>query len=240
LYAYDVQVRVLFFGLLTDVIGRRSETVSLPDGSTLSDLLAHYQSNFPRLQGFASSLAISLNQDYAPLSSPLSEGDEVGLLPPVSGGASETPLVEVVRERIVPQEIVTRLERPQDGAVVVFEGIVRDHSRNRRTLYLDYDAYEEMAVKQMRSLAAEALKRFPIRNLALVHRLGRLQIGETSVFIAVCSAHRAAAFDACRWLIDTLKKTVPIWKKEFFEDGAVWADGEPFPPELSAQNCSSG
>jgi molybdopterin synthase catalytic subunit/molybdopterin converting factor small subunit len=239
-YAYDVQVRVLFFGLLTDVIGRRSDTVSLPEGSTLHDLLAHYQSNFPRLQGFVSSLAISLNQNYAPLSSPLSEGDEVALLPPVSGGTTETPLVEIVRDRIVPQDIVPKLERAQDGAVVVFDGIVRDHSRNRRTLYLDYDAYEEMALKQMRSLAAEALKRFPIRNLALVHRLGRLQIGETSVFIAVCSAHRAAAFDACRWLIDTLKKTVPIWKKEFFEDGAVWADGEPFPPEISAQSRSSG
>lgn len=229
-----MQVRVLFFGLLTDVVGRRSDTLSLPDGSTLQDLLAHYQSNFPRLTGFASSLAVSLNQSYAPLSASLSEGDEVALLPPVSGGTAqaEGPLVKIVRERIVPHDIVPKLERPEDGAVVVFDGIVRDHSRGRRTLYLDYDAYEEMALKQMRSLAAEALQKFPVRDLALVHRLGRLQIGESSVFIAVCSAHRAAAFDACRWLIDTLKKTVPIWKKEYFEDGAVWADGEPFPDEV--------
>jgi molybdopterin converting factor subunit 1 len=237
LYAYDVQVRVLFFGLLTDVIGRRSDTLSLPDGATLQDLLAHYQSNFPRLKGFASSLAVSLNQNYAPLSASLSEGDEVALLPPVSGGTGEAakaegPLVKIVRERIVPHDIVPKLESPEDGAVVIFDGIVRDHSRGRRTLYLDYDAYEEMALKEMQSLAAEALRKFPVRNLALVHRLGRLQIGESSVFIAVCSAHRAAAFDACRWLIDTLKKTVPIWKKEYFEDGAVWADGEPFPDEV--------
>lgn len=234
LYAYDVQVRVLFFGLLTDVVGRRSDTVSLPDGSTLKDLLAHYQSNFPRLAGFASSLAVSLNQNYAPLSALLSEGDEVALLPPVSGGTAQAdgPMVKIVRDRIVPHDIVPKLERPEDGAVVIFDGIVRDHSRGRRTLYLDYDAYEEMALKQMQSLAAEALQKFPVRNLALVHRLGRLQIGESSVFIAVCSAHRAAAFDACRWLIDTLKKTVPIWKKEYFEDGAVWADGEPFPDEV--------
>jgi MoaE-MoaD fusion protein len=232
-----VQVRVLFFGLLTDVVGRRSDTVSLPDGSTLKDLLAHYQSNFPGLAGFASSLAVSLNQNYAPLSASLREGDEVALLPPVSGGTggvapAEAPMVKIVRERIVPHDIVPKLERPEDGAVVIFDGIVRDHSRGRRTLYLDYDAYEEMALKQMQSLAAEALQKFKVRNLALVHRLGRLQIGESSVFIAVFSAHRAAAFDACRWLIDTLKKTVPIWKKEYFEDGAVWADGEPFPEEV--------
>jgi molybdopterin converting factor subunit 1 len=237
LYAYDVQVRVLFFGLLTDVVGRRSDTLSLPAGSTLQDLLAHYQSNFPRLAGFASSLAVSLNQSYAPLSASLSEGDEVALLPPVSGGTggavqAEGSLVKILRERIVPHDIVSKLERPEDGAVVIFDGIVRDNSRGRRTLYLDYDAYEEMALKQMQSLAAEALQKFPIRNLALIHRLGRLRIGESSVFIAVCSAHRAAAFDACRWLIDTLKKTVPIWKKEYFEDGAVWADGEAFPDEV--------
>jgi molybdopterin synthase catalytic subunit len=99
-------------------------------------------------------------------------------------------------------------------------------------LYLVYEAYEEMALKQLRVLAGEAIAKFGVRNVALVHRVGRIEIGESSVLIAVFSAHRAAAFDACRWLIDTLKKTVPIWKKEFFEDGAVWADGEPFPDEI--------
>ena len=121
------------------------------------------------------------------------------------------------------------IKRPEDGAAVVFEGIVRNHTRGRRTLYLDYEAYEEMALKQMEELAARALAEYKIRDVAMVHRLGRLEIGETSVLIVVASAHRAAAFDACRWLIDTLKRTVPIWKKEHFEDGAVWADGEPFP-----------
>jgi molybdopterin synthase catalytic subunit len=110
---------------------------------------------------------------------------------------------------------------------------VRNHSRNRRTLFLDYEAYEEMALKQMESLAEQVMSQFQIRDVALVHRLGRLEIGETSVLIIVASAHRAAAFDACHWLIDTLKHTVPIWKKEHFEDGAVWADGEPFPEPLS-------
>jgi len=116
--------------------------------------------------------------------------------------------------------------------VVVFDGIVRNHSRGRQTRYLDYTAYEPMALLQMEQLARESLARFEVRDVRLIHRLGRLQIGETSVYIVVASAHRAAAFDACRWLIDTLKKTVPIWKKEYFQDGAVWADGEPFPPEV--------
>ena len=119
-----------------------------------------------------------------------------------------------------------------NGAAVVFEGIVRNNTRGRRTLYLDYEAYEGMALKQMQSVADKACSEFKIRDVTLVHRLGRLEIGETSVLIAVSSAHRAAAFDACRWLIDTLKRTVPIWKKEYFEDGAVWADGEPFPAEI--------
>jgi molybdopterin synthase catalytic subunit len=115
---------------------------------------------------------------------------------------------------------------------VIFDGVVRNNTRGRRTLYLDYEAYEAMALKKMEALAEEARSRFGVRQVALVHRLGRLEIGETSVLIVVASAHRGPAFEACRWIIDTLKKTVPIWKKEYFEDGAVWADGEPFPEEI--------
>lgn len=131
-------------------------------------------------------------------------------------------------------EALEEIKSGTDGAVCVFDGIVRDNTRGRKTLFLDYEAYEEMALSQMRGLAAEALTKFPIRDVALLHRLGRLEVGETSVLIVVASAHRAAAFDACRWLIDTLKKTVPIWKKEHFADGVVWAAGEPFPEELVA------
>ena len=129
--------------------------------------------------------------------------------------------------------VIASVRAGEDGALVIFDGVVRNHTRGRSTLHLHYEAYEEMALAQMRSLVAEALTRFAVRDIALVHRLGHLEIGETSVLIAVASAHRAAAFDACRWLIDTLKQTVPIWKKEFFADGAVWADGEPFPPSLT-------
>lgn len=143
--------------------------------------------------------------------------------------------VELVRAIIPSAQILDEIKAAPDGAVCVFDGIVRNNTRGRETLFLDYEAYEEMALHQMRRLAAEALTKFPIRDVALIHRLGRLEVGESSVFIAVASAHRAAAFDACRWLIDILKKTVPIWKKEHFVDGAVWAAGEPFPEGIGTE-----
>jgi len=145
----------------------------------------------------------------------------------------------IVREPIDLRDIKEELEHPEDGAAILFEGVVRNNTRGRRTLYLDYEAYEGMALNEMERLAQAALERFKVRDVCLVHRLGRLEIGETSVVIGVASAHRAAAFEACRWLIDTLKKTVPIWKKEYFEDGAVWADGEPFPQHPEEPNPGS-
>jgi len=141
--------------------------------------------------------------------------------------------IEITDDVIPAEEIVLESKAGADGAVCVFDGIVRDNTRGRKTLYLDYEAYREMALEKMRALAEESLEKFGVRDVALVHRLGRLYVGETSVLIVVASAHRGAGFDACRWLIDTLKKTVPIWKKEQFVDGAIWADGEPFPDEIA-------
>jgi MoaE-MoaD fusion protein len=140
---------------------------------------------------------------------------------------------QLVRDPIDMPALVRQLRAPADGAVVTFDGFVRNQSHNRPTLYLDYEAYESMALAKMREIAAELHQKFPIHCVAIVHRLGRLQIGETSVFIAVSAPHRAAAFDACRLAIDTLKRTVPIWKKEYFADGAVWVDGE-LPPVPAA------
>jgi molybdopterin synthase catalytic subunit/molybdopterin converting factor small subunit len=210
------------------------ELLELGDGARVSDLWKLLTEKYPRFSAFANSAAVAVNQEYAPPGTELKDGFEVALLPPVSGGAGEgavreAPYVRIVRERIVPHDIVPPLERPEDGAIVIFDGVVRNHSRGRTTRYLEYEAYEPMALKVMEELVEQARKTFPIRNVALVHRLGHLDVGESSVLIAVYSAHRAAAFDACRWVIDTLKKTVPIYKKEYFEDGAVWADGEPFP-----------
>jgi molybdopterin synthase catalytic subunit/molybdopterin converting factor small subunit len=236
-----MQVRILFFGVLKDLTGRGSDLLTLPEHATLGDVFIHYEEITPRLGELAASIAISINQEFAGPDSQLNEGDEIAFLPPVSGGLTdpESNMRErgrrhssIVRGKIDTQEVLAKLKQPADGAAIVFEGVVRDNTRGRRTLYLDYEAYEEMALKQMDALAEHALQEYPIRDVAMVHRLGRLEIGETSVLIVVASAHRAAAFEACRWLIDTLKRIVPIWKKEYFEDGAVWADGEPFPARI--------
>lgn len=240
-----MQVKVRYFGMLREIAGRDQEVVQLGDGSRLGDLFAQLQQRIPKLDGFRGSIALAVNYEYSDGTTVLRDNDEVALVPPVSGGAisDEPSTVEaalpltpeharIVSEAIQTAPILAAIKRPEDGAVAIFDGIVRDNSRGRQTLHLDYTAYEPMALSQMEQLAQQALGRFAIRDVRLVHRLGRLQVGETSVYIAVAAAHRAAAFDACRWLIDTLKTTVPIWKKEYFQDGAIWADGEPFPPEI--------
>ena len=236
-----MEVRVLFFGVLTDLTGTVGESLQLPPGSTLRDLVQRYEERIPKLRELRPSLALSVNQNFASFDRELQAGDEVALLPPVSGGSDShnTIHASIVQSKIDTDAAVSRLKHGEDGAVVVFEGIVRNHSRGRRTLYLDYHAYEPMALKQMEALAVQAQADYQVRDVELVHRLGHLEIGETSVLVVVVSAHRAAAFDACRWLIDTLKRTVPIWKKEFFEDGAVWADGEPFPSEIAGADRTS-
>jgi MoaE-MoaD fusion protein len=237
-----MKIKVLLFGLLKDIAGRSSETLELQDGALVRDVLAYYSQTIPRFEALIPGLAISVAEEYARPDRALREGDEVGLLPPVSGGSTEVRDGDVflVREPIDKQAVVTRLQHPADGATVVFDGIVRDNTRGRRTLHLEYEAYEAMALKQMKSLATESRTRFGVRAVSIIHRLGRLEIGETSVLIAVASAHRGVAFDSCRWIINTLKKTVHIWKKEYFEDGAVWADGEPFPEEIQRPGGTAG
>jgi MoaE-MoaD fusion protein len=236
-----MRVRVIFFGAVKELTGKSREDVEVPDGGSVRDLLQHYESTVPELKTWFPSLALAVNQQYAHPDTILNPNDEIALLPPVSGGAPQTaeaastrnkPHVRIVRDPIDSHAVLSALKRGEDGAALLFEGVVRNQTRGRRTLYLDYEAYEQMALQEMESLASQSLKQFDIRDVAIVHRLGRLEIGETSVLIAVASAHRAAAFEACRWLIDTLKRTVPIWKKEYFVDGAVWADGEPFPGEI--------
>jgi molybdopterin synthase catalytic subunit len=239
-----MRVRVLLFGVLKDIFQRSEESLDLSSEATVSDLLSHYRGLAPPEKAkFFHSLALAVNQQYASPGDRLQEGDEIALLPPVSGGAEtivrkESYQCEIVRERIHTEEVIQRLKQGEDGAVLAFEGIVRNHTRDRRTLFLDYEAYEPMALNQMNSLAEKVLANYKVREIAIIHRLGRLEIGETSVLIAVASAHRAAAFEACRFAIDTLKRTVPIWKKEHFTDGVVWADGEPFPEDLRVTSDS--
>jgi molybdopterin synthase catalytic subunit len=241
-----MQVRVLPFGVLKDWLGSAAATVELPEGATVAELLDRMGGGGPERERLLQGIAVSVNAEYAMATHMLREGDEVGLLPPVSGGGTarpagrldevevELPLVTALtHEPIDAERLVSATKRGEDGAVVVFDGIVRNHTRGRKTLYLDYEAYEEMAEKQMAELAADARKMFGVRHVTMVHRLGRLEVGETSVLIVVASAHRAQAIEACRWLIDTLKQTVPLWKKETFVDGAVWAAGKPFPAGMA-------
>ena len=235
-----MQVRVLFFGRIKDIVGRSEDLLELPEGARVEDAYARYASSSPALSGLRASAAASVNQELAQWSAPLCAGDEVAFLPPVSGGAVEAAArdwIEIVRQRIDAEEVLRRVKAPEDGAVVVFDGIVRNHTGARPTLYLDYEAYEPMALEKLRELAVAVRGRFGVVDgLAIVHRLGRLEIGESSVVIAVSSAHRAVAFDACRFTIDTLKRSVPIWKKEYFAGGAVWADGHTLEPIPSADN----
>ncbi len=147
--------------------------------------------------------------------------------------------VELTLSRIVAASYINHVRTPEDGAIVTFDGCVRNHSHGRRTLHLEYEAYEPMALEKMREISVQLHAKFAVDRVAIAHRLGRLKIGETSVFIAISAAHRAPAFEACRWAIDTLKRTVPIWKKEFFVDGAVWAEGELPPPPGAAPSAKS-
>jgi molybdopterin synthase catalytic subunit len=254
-----IRVQVLCFGVLKDWLAAPAGPVELPDGATVASLLEHLSASQIGLQreAWVQGIAVSVNAEYANRDQVLREGDEVGILPPVSGGSSvpstgpdrDKASVEIggralpfpgqatplTREPIDAEKLVATAKQGEDGAVVVFDGIVRNNTRGRQTLHLDYEAYEEMAAKQMEELATEARTRFGVRQVTVIHRLGRLMVGETSVLIVVASAHRGQAFDACRWLIDTLKKTVPIWKKETFADGVVWAAGEPFPAGLRVE-----
>jgi molybdopterin synthase catalytic subunit len=244
-----MRIRVLAFGVLRELLPSADFCLDVPGPCTVGQFVdrlaeehgasaAHTpaarvepSSSAVAVADIWSSIAVAVNREYVDRSRPLADGDELALLPPVSGGSSQ-PLVALTHNLIDTPAILASVRHPEDGAVAIFDGIVRNNTRGRRTRFLIYEAYEEMALQQMQQLAAEARRRFPIHEVAIVHRLGKLEIGESSVLIAVCSAHRAAAFDACRWLIDTLKKTVPVWKQEHFEDGAVWAPGEAFPPEI--------
>jgi MoaE-MoaD fusion protein len=233
-----LRVHLLSFGSLRSALPEGGLWRELRIGTSVSTLLAELNEDRVFPTGSLGTAAVAVNYEYAGPEHLLSDGDEVAILPPVSGGADD--LVQLVRDSIDAAKIVSAVKSGGDGAVCVFDGIVRDNTRGRATLHLDYEAYEEMALKQMHTLREEAIARFGVREVALVHRLGRLFVGETSVLIAVSSAHRGAAFEACRYVIDTLKKSVPIWKREQFADGAVWADGEPFPESLSVKAADAG
>jgi molybdopterin converting factor subunit 1 len=220
-----MKIKVLFFGFTHDLTGIREEQVELGEGENLEGLRRLYESRFPRMGELAGSLLFAVNQQVADPLAVLHEGDEVALMPPVSGGMDDSRY-RVTSEKITASDFAGSLQAASDGAVVTFEGVVRNHSNGRKTLYLEYEAYEPMALRKMEEIGAEAKEKFDIHTVGIVHRTGRLEIGETSVAIVVTAPHRRPAFEACHYLIDRLKQVVPVWKKEYFEDGAVWVEGE--------------
>ena len=229
-----MRVRVLFFGMLKELAGASGEESDFPEGSDLRGIFETYAARYPRFRDMARSIVIARNHEFADPATPVRDGDEVAFLPPVSGGAGDDPLELVqgmhyfalTHHAIDPRTIIKRLMTGAEGAVVTFEGTVRNHTRGRATLCLDYECYESMALKMMAQIGVEIAGRYPIGRIAMVHRLGRILIGETSVAVVVTAAHRRAAFEAGLAGIDRLKKVVPIWKKEHFVDGEVWVEGE--------------
>ena len=222
-----INVTALLFGQAREWVGSSNVDLTLEAPATVESAFAILKSLHPRLAEMQRSLLFAVNEEYASLSHPLSDGDRVAVLPPVSGGEAATrDIFEITREPIDIADLRTRLLEGSSGAVVIFDGVARNNTKGRRTLYLEYEGYEPMSLRTMEQIGREVHERWPINRLGIIHRLGRIDTTESSVVIVVTSAHRKIAFEACHYSIDRLKKIVPIWKKEYFEDGAVWVENE--------------
>jgi len=217
-----VKIRVRCFAAAREAVGRGELEVELPDGSRAADLFARLEEEFPRLKGLASSLVLSINQEYSSLQRLLAEGDEVALIPPVSGGQD---FYRVTDQPLSLDSLARVVSRNTSGAIAAFLGIVREFSRGRRVLYLEYEAYKEMAEVTLKKIGEEVKKRWTVDALAIVHRVGRLEIGEASVAIIVSAPHRKEALEACAYAIERLKADAPIWKKEVWGGGEEWIAG---------------
>jgi molybdopterin synthase catalytic subunit len=220
--ATHVQIRL--FARLREQAGTDCVDLEVPDGSTVGDVHSALLARFPELEPNRSLMRPALNQDYAGWESRVGEGDEIALIPPVSGGSAEANL-EITVEPLDARRMEAAVMHPGAGGVCTFIGVVRDNSRGESVSHLEYEAYADMAIAQMRAIVVEIAERWPEARVAMAHRTGRLEIGETSVVVSVSCPHRAQAFEACRWGIDRLKESVPIWKKEFAASGSTWIEG---------------
>jgi len=222
----QVSIRVLFFGAARDVVAANQLDLSLDAPATVSSAFQNLIARFSQLERFGRSLLFAVNQEYATPDTLLKENDELAVFPPVSGGSCDYrcpyDFFELTTEPIDVGQVARRVVLPECGATVTLDGYAREWTKGKRTLYLVYEAYDQMALTEMQRLGAEAHKQFEIAHLGIVHRTGRLEIGETSVVIAASAPHRQAAFQACEWAIKELKRTVPIWKKEVYADGEEW------------------
>jgi len=230
-----MRVTVRYFAVVREVLGQDHEEHELPEGTTVGQFLDNLITRQPILEGLRRSMLVMVNRRYAKPDQLLSDGDEVALIPPVSGGS--TPF-SVGPEPLDPAAVECLVADPRAGAIVTFVGTVRDHARGKRVRYLEYEAYAEAAVDAFAQIAAEIRQRWDVLGIAIAHRTGRLEIGEASVVIAVSSAHRAEAFEACRYAIERLKQIAPIWKKEVYDDGEVWIGSEALYQELFGRRTS--
>lgn len=216
-----MRVTVKLFGAVREQSGAKDLLLDMPEGSRVADLRARLEAEIGSVASFGKRLRISRNLELAAEEEPLADGDEIALLPPVSGGGGRCTLSE---HPLDPAEVSARVEGPDAGGIVVFVGAVREQSRGHRIRFLEYEAYPAMAQREMDRIAAEAEARWQGVRLAMAHRVGHLEVGELAVVVAAAASHRAEAFEACRFAIDTLKERVPIWKKEVASDGAYWVD----------------
>jgi molybdopterin synthase catalytic subunit len=224
-----VNIRVLFFGAARDAVEANELDLAVDAPATVSSAFQSLKTRFSTLERFGRSLLFAVNQEYATAETELKENDELAVFPPVSGGSCDYrcphDFFELTTEAIDVGEVARRVVLPECGATVTLDGYAREWTNGKHTLYLVYEAYNAMALTEMERLGAEARKQFEIAHIGIVHRTGRIEIGETSVVIAASAPHRKAAFQACEWAIKELKRTVPIWKKEVFENGEEWVEG---------------
>ena len=214
-----MKIRIKLFASVREIIGQKELILEVPDGMTASALPQQLAAQYPRLRTLVSFLKVAVNQEYADGERVLAEGDEVALLPPVSGGGE---LFEITEAPLSLDAMVAAIRQDTCGAIASFLGIVRGVARGRKVDHLEYDAYPEMAIAKMRQIGDEIRTRWPVDRIAIAHRVGRLGVGEASVAIAVASPHRHEALQACAYAIERLKEIVPIWKKEVWSDGAEW------------------
>lgn len=220
-----IKVTALLFGQAREIVGAQSLELEIPEPARVETAFAALSSRYPKLAEMERSLLFAVNEEYADRSRSLAEGDHLAILPPVSGGSSEDQdIFEITNEPIDIVGLRARLLEGESGAVVIFDGVARNNTKGRRTLYLAYEGYVPMALRTLEQIGREVRARWAINRIGIIHRLGRIETTESSVVIIITSAHRKVAFEACGYAIDRLKKIVPIWKKEYFEDGAVWVE----------------
>ncbi|MFT5694973.1 MAG: molybdopterin converting factor subunit 1 [Myxococcota bacterium] len=222
--ADTVGIVVKLFGSLKEEVGAKQLEFQLAQGTRVADLRMQLAERYPTFKKLGDRLAVSINLEISEPSTVLSDGDEVAFLPPVSGGTSDVKLCTISELPLDEAEVVTRIDGPDAGGVVSFVGNVRNKARGHSIQYLEYEAYPEMAEREMEKIATEARQKWPGTRVAIAHRIGHLEIGDAAVVVVAVSPHRAEAFEACRFAIDTLKVTVPIWKKEMATDGEYWVD----------------